>query len=194
EEVLRPCHPITRLRQSAMAASPVLTLVGARPNFVKLAPLVASFRRFEVPHLIVQTGQHSDARMSDAFFRVLHLPEPDVHLGVKARTRMGQVAEIVAGLEKVLARHRPRIMCVIGDVTSTLAGAVAAASADLPVAHIEAGLRSLDRTMPEEINRVMTDSIAAWFFVSEPAGVKHLVREGQPEERIHLVGDLIADA
>jgi UDP-N-acetylglucosamine 2-epimerase (non-hydrolysing) len=147
-----------------------------------------------MPAVVVHTGQHYDANMSDAFFRALAMPEPDVHLGVRAKSRVGQVGEIISKLENVFTEKRPRLLCVIGDVTSTLAAGVAAASADLPVAHIEAGLRSFDRSMPEEINRVMTDSITEWFFVSEPVGVEHLLREGQPKDRIHLVGDLIADA
>jgi UDP-N-acetylglucosamine 2-epimerase (non-hydrolysing) len=173
---------------------PLLLLVGARPNFVKLAPLVRALRRCETPLVVVHTGQHYDANMSAAFFRALAMPEPDVHLGIQAKSRVGQVGEIISKLENVFTEKRPRLVCVIGDVTSTLAAGVAAASADLPVAHIEAGLRSFDRSMPEEINRVMTDSITGWFFVSEPVGVEQLLREGQLQNKIHLVGDLIADA
>jgi UDP-N-acetylglucosamine 2-epimerase (non-hydrolysing) len=173
---------------------PILVLVGARPNLVKLAPLLRAFSKARMPTVVTHTGQHFDFNMSEAFFRVLSIPEPDAHLGIQAKSRIGQAAEIVGKLEKVFLEHNPRLVCVIGDVTSTLAGAVAAASADIPVAHIEAGLRSLDRSMPEEINRVMTDSIAEWFFVSEPAGVEHLLRENQSRDKIHLVGDLIVDA
>jgi UDP-N-acetylglucosamine 2-epimerase (non-hydrolysing) len=175
-------------------SQPILIIVGARPNFVKVAPLLRACEAAALPALVVHTGQHYDARLSDAFFQALEIRDPDFHLELKARSRIGQVAEIVAKLEGVFAESKPRAVCVIGDVTSTLAAAVAAASADIPVAHIEAGLRSFDRSMPEEINRVMTDSVSSWFFVSEPAGVEHLQREGQPADRIHLVGDLIVDA
>jgi len=175
-------------------SGPILVLVGARPNLVKLAPLLRAFGKASIPTIVTHTGQHFDFNMSEAFFRALSIPEPDVHLGIHNKSRIGQAAEIIGKLEKVFVDHAPRIVCVIGDVTSTLAGAVAAASADIPVAHIEAGLRSLDRSMPEEINRVMTDSIADWYFVSEPAGVEHLLRENQPREKIHLVGDLIVDS
>jgi UDP-N-acetylglucosamine 2-epimerase (non-hydrolysing) len=177
-----------------MDTNPIFVLVGARPNFIKLAPLLRAFRAIDQPIIVVHTGQHYDDRMSEAFFRVLNIPKPDMHLGITAKSRIGQLGEIITKLEHVFTRHRPRALCVIGDVTSTLAGAAAAASADIPIAHIEAGLRSLDRTMPEEINRVMTDSVTEWFFVSETAGVEHLRREGQAESKIHLVGDLIVDA
>lgn len=173
---------------------PVLILVGARPNFVKLAPLLSAFHLTDVPVKVVHTGQHYDSRMSDAFFHALKIPNPDYQLGIQARTRIAQTAEIIGKFEHVLIELQPRLVCVIGDVTSTAAGAIAAASCDIPVAHVEAGLRSFDRLMPEEINRILADSISQWFFVSEPAGVDNLLREGQPDSAIYLVGDLICDA
>jgi UDP-N-acetylglucosamine 2-epimerase (non-hydrolysing) len=172
----------------------IIIVVGARPNFVKLAPLLNALDGSSIRTTVVHTGQHFDSRMSDAFFRSLQIRDPDVHLGVKGRTRAAQFAEIVAKLEPVLQRETPRAMCVVGDVTSTAAAAVAAASCDVPVAHIEAGLRSYDRTMPEEINRILTDSISEWFFVSEQAGMDILLREGHAANKMFLTGDLICDA
>ena len=138
----------------------ITAIVGARPNFVKIAPIVADLRtRADVVTTLIHTGQHYDGPMSDAFFANLELPDPDVNLQVKASSAAAQIAEIMLRLEPV-AESRPDLVVVVGDVNSTLAGALTASKLGLRLAHVEAGLRSFDRTMPEEINRVLTDSIS----------------------------------
>jgi UDP-N-acetylglucosamine 2-epimerase (non-hydrolysing) len=172
----------------------VVAVAGARPNFMKVAPLLRELRRrpgFEVR--LVHTGQHYDASMSDAFFRDLGIPEPDVNLGVGSGSHAAQTADVLRGIEPVLVAERPDAVVVVGDVNSTLAATVAAVKLGIPVAHVEAGLRSFDRSMPEEINRVLTDSVSRWLFTSEPAGAENLRREGIPEERIHFVGNVMID-
>ncbi|HKO04601.1 MAG TPA: UDP-N-acetylglucosamine 2-epimerase (non-hydrolyzing) [Candidatus Acidoferrales bacterium] len=176
----------------------LLFVAGARPNFVKLAPLVAAVApaggapRAEV-HL-VHTGQHYDEAMSRLFFEQLALPRPDVNLEVGSGAHGAQTALILERLEQVVVERRPDAVVVVGDVNSTLAGALVAAKLNVPVAHVEAGLRSFDRGMPEEINRVLTDQISHWLFVTEPSGVENLRREGRPEAAIHLVGNVMIDA
>jgi UDP-N-acetylglucosamine 2-epimerase (non-hydrolysing) len=172
----------------------VVVVAGARPNFMKVAPLLRELRgrpRFEA--LLVHTGQHYDATMSDAFFRDLGIAAPDVNLGVGSGSHAVQTAEVLRGIEPVLIDARPDAVIVVGDVNSTLAAAIAAAKLGIPIAHVEAGLRSFDRSMPEEINRILTDAISRWLFASEPAGVENLRREGVAEERIHLVGNVMID-
>ena len=141
----------------------------------------------------MHTGQHYDARMSEAFFRDLGLPEPDVHLGVGSGSHAAQTAGVLASLEPVLLDRRPHATVVVGDVNSTLAGALASVKLGIPVAHVEAGLRSFDPTMPEEINRVLTDRISRWLFTTEPAAGENLLREGVPPARIHFAGNVMID-
>jgi UDP-N-acetylglucosamine 2-epimerase (non-hydrolysing) len=145
--------------------------------------------------LLVHTGQHYDAAMSDLFFRQLGIPEPDVHLEVGSAPHGAQTARVLERFEAWLeaAEPRPRLVVVVGDVNSTLAAALAAVKLGVPVAHVEAGLRSFDRTMPEEINRVLTDAVADLLLVSEPAGVDNLLREGRPSEAVRLVGNVMID-
>jgi UDP-N-acetylglucosamine 2-epimerase (non-hydrolysing) len=171
----------------------VLLVVGARPNFMKAAPLLRAFRTRGIECVLVHTGQHFDRAMSDAFFESLGLPEPDVHLGIGGGTRASQFARIVAELEAVLVGTAPDRVIVVGDVTSTAAAAVAADLCDVPVDHVEAGLRSFDLSMPEERNRRVADALAANLFVSEPSGVENLLAEGKPRDRIHLVGNVMID-
>jgi len=172
----------------------ITAVVGARPNFVKIAPIVAELRtRPDVTATLVHTGQHYDGPMSDAFFANLELPDPDVNLHVQAGSATAQVAEIMLRLEPVLAAFRPDIVLVVGDVNSTLAGALTAAKMGLRLAHVEAGLRSFDWTMPEEINRVITDSVADFLFTTEPAANENLAREGVRPELIHFVGNVMID-
>jgi UDP-N-acetylglucosamine 2-epimerase (non-hydrolysing) len=173
----------------------VLAVVGARPNFVKIAPLMAELAQYpDIATTLVHTGQHYDAQMSDSFFSHLQIPQPDVNLKVQAQSAIGQIAEIMARLEDILATCRPDIVVVVGDVNSTLAAAIAAVKAGKRVAHVEAGLRSFDRSMPEEVNRVLTDSIAHLHFTTEPSAGENLSREGIAEETVHFVGNVMIDS
>jgi UDP-N-acetylglucosamine 2-epimerase (non-hydrolysing) len=172
----------------------VVVVAGARPNFMKIAPLLREMRArggFEVK--LVHTGQHYDAAMSDAFFADLGIPEPDVNLGIGSGSHGEQTAEVLRGMEAELLRDRPAAVIVVGDVNSTIAAALAAAKLQIPVAHVEAGLRSFDRTMPEEINRVLTDQISDWLFTTEPEAEVNLLREGIARSRIHFVGNVMID-
>jgi UDP-N-acetylglucosamine 2-epimerase (non-hydrolysing) len=173
----------------------ILTVVGARPNFVKVAPLLDEMgRQPEMEAILVHTGQHCDYEMSMAFFEDLQIPAPHLNLGVGSGTAVTQTAEIMLRLERVMEETQPDVVLVVGDVTSTLSAALTAAKMGRPVAHVEAGLRSFDRSMPEELNRVLTDAISDFLFVTEPSGVENLLREGRPAERIYLVGNVMIDA
>ena len=172
----------------------VLALVGARPNFMKIAPLLRTLRerqRFETT--LVHTGQHYDASMSEDFFRDLGIPEPDVNLAVGSGSHATQTAEVLVGVEALLIDQRPDALLLVGDVNSTVAASLAAAKLGIPIAHVEAGLRSGDRSMPEEINRLVTDTLSAWCFTTEPAGDENLLREGIGPEKIHQVGNVMID-
>jgi UDP-N-acetylglucosamine 2-epimerase (non-hydrolysing) len=161
---------------------------------MKIAPLLRELHRrpcFQT--LLVHTGQHYDAAMSSNFFRDLGIPEPDVNLGVGSGSQAEQTAEVLRKIEGVLLQHRPDALVVVGDVNSTLAATLAAAKLLIPVAHVEAGLRSFDRTMPEEVNRLVTDVLARWLFTSEPSGDENLAREGVPAEKVHFVGNIMID-
>lgn len=171
----------------------VLHVVGARPNFVKAAPVLAAGRERGLPQLLVHTGQHYDDAMSEVFFRQLDLPTPDINLGVGSGSHGAQTGALLASLEAVLMEHRPALVVVYGDINSTLAAALAAAKLGLPVAHVEAGLRSFDEAMPEEINRRLTDALAQLLLATSPEAIGHLAREGVPAERIHLVGNPMID-
>lgn len=187
----------------------IMTVVGARPNFMKAAPIIkaiekhnrAAENRRQIHHLLVHTGQHYDAIMSDRFFADLALPEPDIHLGVGSGSHALQTAEILKKFETVLSKESPDVLIVVGDVNSTLACALAASKfSSTPsqarplIAHVEAGLRSFDRDMPEEINRVLTDHLADLLFVTEKAGLKNLRREGISAEKIFFVGNTMIDS
>ena len=172
----------------------LIVVAGARPNFMKVAPLLWEIgRRPDVIAQLVHTGQHYDRAMSELFFEQLSIPRPDFNLGVGSGSHSVQTAEVMTRFEPLLRANRPDAVIVVGDVNSTLACALVAAKEGVPVAHVEAGLRSFDRTMPEEINRIVTDLISHWLFVSEPAGVENLRREGVANERIHLVGNVMID-
>jgi UDP-N-acetylglucosamine 2-epimerase (non-hydrolysing) len=172
----------------------LITLVaGARPNFVKIAPLTRAFTAAGLDFRLVHTGQHYDERMSSSFFDELQIPRPDVNLEVGSGSHVYQLAEVMKRLEPELQANRPAALVVVGDVNSTAASAIAAVKMGIPVAHVEAGLRSFDRDMPEETNRILTDSISQWLFVSEPSGIANLRREGVPEEKIHFVGNVMID-
>ena len=173
----------------------ILHVVGTRPNFVKIAPLLAACRRAgSIESVLVHTGQHHDAKMSGRFFRDLEIPAPDVDLEAGAGgSHAVQTARIMTAFERVAVERRPDAVVVVGDVNSTLACALVAAKLGIPLVHVEAGLRSRDRAMPEEINRVVTDAMADLLFCTEPAGVDNLLREGIDRNRIFLVGNLLAD-
>ncbi len=172
----------------------ILSVVGTRPNFMKLAPVSRALaRRSGVEHVVVHTGQHYDDGMSEQFFRDLALPPPDHHLAVGPGTHATQTAAVLERLEPLLDARRPDAVLVYGDVNSTLAAALAAAKLNLQVAHVEAGLRSGDRTMPEEINRIVTDHLADLLFVPSRDAVQTLRDEGIRPERIHFVGNVMID-
>jgi len=174
----------------------IVVVAGARPNFVKIAPILRALAQHapSIPRELVHTGQHHDAAMSEVFFRELDIPAPDVRLTAGSGSSGAQTARILAAFEQHLASGpAPRGVVVVGDVDSTLACALAASKLRVPVAHVEAGLRSFDRTMPEEINRVATDAIADLLLTSEPSGEANLRREGVPDERIRFVGNVMID-
>jgi UDP-N-acetylglucosamine 2-epimerase (non-hydrolysing) len=178
-----------------MTDRPFVLVAGTRPNLVKLAPLAVELRRRNtLPFRIVHTGQHYDDELSANFFRVLGIPLPDENLEVGAGRPGAQTARILERFEDLLLRQAFAAVVVFGDVTSTMACALAAAKQAIPVVHVEAGLRSFDRSMPEEINRVVTDAIADLLLVSEPAGMENLAREGIDARRVNLVGNLMIDS
>ncbi len=170
-------------------------IVGARPNMMKMAPLARALARDGTFRLrLIHTGQHYDSQMSDVFFQELGLPVPAFNLEVGSGSQGAQTAWVIEKYESILASEaKPTGVIVVGDVTSTMACALAASKMAVPVAHVEAGLRSGDRTMPEEINRIVTDSISDVLLVSDPAGLVHLSREGHPADTIHLVGNVMID-
>jgi UDP-N-acetylglucosamine 2-epimerase (non-hydrolysing) len=173
---------------------PLVHVVGARPNFVKAAPVVRAVEdRGEHAQVIIHTGQHYDERMSDIFFRQLGLPRPDVDLGVGSGSHARQTAALMPALEDQFLRLDPRLVVVYGDVNSTLAAALVAAKLQMPVAHVEAGLRSFDDTMPEEINRRITDSLSELHLVTSAEAIGHLAREGIAAGGIHFVGNPMID-
>jgi UDP-N-acetylglucosamine 2-epimerase (non-hydrolysing) len=202
-----------------MEKTKVMSVVGARPNFMKVAPIISAIRRHnswkstdsrgfgtaeEYPrfqHVLVHTGQHYDALMSDSFFADLDLPQPDIHLGVGSGSHAVQTAEIMRKFEPVLLQEKPDVMIVVGDVNSTLACALVASKISFDrkggrplIAHVEAGLRSFDRSMPEEINRIVTDQLSDLLFVTEESGLQNLAHEGVPGEKVHLVGNTMIDS
>jgi UDP-N-acetylglucosamine 2-epimerase (non-hydrolysing) len=171
----------------------VMNVVGARPNFMKIAPVAEALREAGVAQYLVHTGQHYDEKMSHLFFDELGIPTPDLNLEVGSGSQAAQTAEIMRKFEPVLLEVKPDVLIVVGDVNSTMACALVAAKLGVPVAHIEAGLRSFDRSMPEEINRVVTDAISDLLFVSEPSGMKNLSNEGVSGDKVHFVGNVMID-
>src|SRR6267143_333286 len=196
----------------------ILTIVGARPNFMKVAPIIAAInahnsriaagttRKNESPvetiqHVLVHTGQHYDELMSGSFFNDLNLPKPDIHLGVGSGSHAAQTAEIMKKFEEVLLEKKPDIVVVVGDVNSTLACALVTSKISFDsdgsrpvIAHVEAGLRSFDRSMPEEVNRILTDHVSDLLFVTEESGLQNLRNEGIPADKIHFVGNTMIDS
>ena len=196
-----------------------MSIVGARPNFMKIASIIDAINKhndaihnlkYKIQHLLVHTGQHYDDSMSEAFFRDLELPRPDIYLGVGSGTHAAQTADILKRFEPVLLEHQPDVVIVVGDVNSTVACALVASKINYSnnslthslinkkierplIAHVEAGLRSFDRTMPEEINRILTDAISDFLFTTEESGNQNLLQEGIPEEKIFFVGNTMID-
>src|SRR5437899_4423002 len=173
----------------------IVNVAGARPNFVKIAPLVREMRRHPtIVPLLVHTGQHYDEALSGQLFRDLEIPAPDFNLEVGSASHAVQTAEVMRRLEPILLSTRPDVVLVVGDVNSTLAAAITAVKLGIPVAHVEAGLRSFDRSMPEEINRLLTDAISDYLFVTEESGRQNLLREGVDAGKIHMVGNVMIDS
>jgi len=172
----------------------IINVVGARPNLMKIAPLMNAYAKCEaIEPMLVHTGQHYDENMSDLFFRQLGIPEPDLNLEVGSASHALQTAEIMKAFEPVVLEQKPDAVLVVGDVNSTIACGTVAVKLGVKLIHVEAGLRSFDRTMPEEINRLITDAISDLLFCTEQSGVDNLRREGVPKEKIHFVGNVMID-
>ena len=172
----------------------IVLVAGARPNFMKIAPLMDAIKNHPYIHpVLVHTGQHYDEKMSGLFFHELGIPRPDVNLEVGSGSHAVQTAEVMMRFEPVLLDHKPDYVLVVGDVNSTIACGLVAVKLGVGLIHVEAGLRSFDRTMPEEINRILTDGISDLLFCSEQSGVDNLLKEGVPKEKIHLVGNVMID-
>jgi UDP-N-acetylglucosamine 2-epimerase (non-hydrolysing) len=172
----------------------ILAVVGARPNLMKMAPLIRAMRKLpDIDPILVHTGQHYDTKMSQIFFDDLEIPRPDLFFKVGSGSHAEQTAKIMVACERVLLERRPDVVLLVGDVNSTLACAVAAAKLSVPIAHVEAGLRSFDRTMPEEVNRLVTDALSDLLFTTSPDADENLAREGIPPDRIFFVGNVMID-
>jgi len=178
----------------------IISVVGARPNFMKVAPIFSAINikrqlsNLEIEHLVCHTGQHYDERMSKVFFEELELPQPDFYLGVGSGSHTEQTANVMLEFEKVLISEKPDLVIVVGDVNSTIACSLTAVKLGIKVAHVEAGLRSFDRSMPEEINRILTDAISDYLFVTEKSGIDNLNQEGVEKNKIHFVGHVMIDS
>lgn len=173
----------------------IISVVGARPNFMKIAPFHKALLKYKdtINHLICHTGQHFDEKMSKVFFDELELPQPHYYLGISGGSHAQQTANIMIRFEEIVLKENPDLVVVVGDVNSTLACSIVAAKLNIKVAHIEAGLRSFDNTMPEEINRKLTDAISDYLFVSEESGLINLIKEGVKEQKIYFVGNIMID-
>lgn len=174
----------------------IISVVGARPNFMKVAPIHKAFQKYnhDVKHLICHTGQHYDEKMSKVFFEDLEMPRPDYYLGVGSGSHAKQTANVMIEFEKILLSEKPDLIIVVGDVNSTVACSLVSSKLNIKVAHVEAGLRSFDRTMPEEINRLLTDAISDYLFVTEKSGLVNLEHEGIPKNKVYFVGNVMIDS
>jgi UDP-N-acetylglucosamine 2-epimerase (non-hydrolysing) len=174
----------------------IISVVGARPNFIKIAPVHKAFQEYKdiIDHKICHTGQHFDEKMSKVFFEELEMPRPDFYLGISGGSHAEQTARIMVEFEKVLLSESPQMIIVPGDVNSTLACSLTASKLGIAIAHVEAGLRSFDRTMPEEINRIVTDTLSDLLFVSEESGIDHLKNEGIHKSKIFFTGNVMIDS
>lgn len=172
----------------------IIHIVGARPNFMKIAPIMAACKKYEkIESLLVHTGQHYDEKMSNLFFRQLNIPEPDVNLEVGSASHAVQTAEIMKAFEPIALEYKPDAVLVVGDINSTIACGLVAVKLGIKLVHVEAGLRSADRTMPEEINRILTDSISDILFCTEQSGIDNLTKEGVSKSKIFHVGNVMID-
>ena len=173
----------------------IINVVGARPNFMKIAPIVEAMDEYpdEIQHLLVHTGQHYDRHMSQAFFDDLGISAPDMNLGVGSGSHAEQTAQIMVAFEKVCLNEKPDLVVVVGDVNSTMACTITAKKLGIEVAHVEAGLRSRDMSMPEEINRLCTDVLCDYLFVTDHFAVENLINEGVSRDRIFFVGNVMID-
>jgi UDP-N-acetylglucosamine 2-epimerase (non-hydrolysing) len=186
---------MTIFRTQPSAPFSIICVVGARPNFMKIAPIIAALNKLK-PALevtLLHTGQHYDVAMNEQYFEALGIPSPDINLEVGSGSHASQTAEVMVRFEAALETRAPSAILVVGDVNSTIACALVATKKGIPVIHVEAGLRSFDRAMPEEINRVLTDQISDLLFTTEPSGRDNLLREGVADERIHFVGNVMID-
>ncbi len=174
----------------------IISVVGARPNFIKISPVHKAFQKYRdtIVHKICHTGQHFDEKMSKIFFDELEMPKPDFYLGVSGGSHATQTAKIMMEFEKILLSEKPDMIIVPGDVNSTMAASIVASKLGIPIAHVESGLRSFDRTMPEEINRLVTDSISDLLFITEKSGLQHLEHEGIDKKKVHFVGNVMIDS
>lgn len=174
----------------------IISVVGARPNFMKIAPIHFAFSQYKncITHLICHTGQHYDEKMSKVFFDELGMPRPDFYLGIGSGSHAVQTAGVMVAFEKILLEEQPDLVLVAGDVNSTIACSLVAKKMHIDVAHVEAGLRSFDREMPEEINRILTDTISDYLFVTEQSGLDNLSKEGIPENKIFFTGNVMIDS
>ena len=172
----------------------VINVVGTRPNFMKMMPVISGLNKLNIPNMLIHTGQHYDENMSKVFFRDLRIPDPDIFLGVGSGSHAEITAKIMIEFEKVCLKNNPRLVIVAGDVNSTLACALAAKKLNIPIAHVESGLRSYDQEMPEEINRMLTDQMSDLLFVTEKSGIEHSLNEGIAREKIHFVGNCMIDS
>lgn len=178
----------------------IVFVSGARPNYMKIAPMIWAIRRLkqravaDIQFVLIHTGQHYDPQLFDVFFRELGLPPPDYSLGVGSGSHVYQIAEVMERIEPLFQSERPDVVVVVGDVNSTLAAALTAAKLGIPLAHVEAGLRSFDRMMPEETNRIVTDTLSDYLFVSEESGKENLLREGIDPGKIFFVGNVMIDS
>lgn len=171
----------------------IISIVGTRPNFMKIAPLITEFKKYSIKNILVHTGQHYNPEMSKLFFDELGLPKPDINLGIGSGTYGEQIGNIAMKLEGVILKEDPDLVLVVGDVNSTFAGALIAKQLGVKVAHVEAGLRSFDMSMPEEINRMLTDRISDFLFTTEESGNANLLKEGVDKEKIFFVGNVMID-
>ena len=172
----------------------IISIVGARPNFMKMSPVINELNQLGMNNILVHTGQHYDWNMSKVFFNELSIPKPDIFLNIGSGTHAVQTAKIMIEFESICAAKNPALVIVAGDVNSTLACALVAAKMNIPIAHIEAGLRSFDQTMPEEINRILTDRISDLLFISEGSGIKNLKKEGVQKNKMFFVGNCMIDS
>ena len=171
----------------------ITLVVGARPNFIKIAPIVRQLDMLKTNYRLIHTGQHHDTKMNDIFFSELGIPEPNQYLHSTSNTPIQQISKIMINFENECLANPPSMILVVGDVNSTLACSIVAKKLNIKLAHVEAGLRSGDREMPEEINRIITDSISDLFFVTEPSGVINLLNEGHCKDKVHYVGNVMID-